>query len=220
MDVSALSIGTADQANFRDSVALSSGRGAVSSGQQAWSGVEEVQLHGQYANALAGQVQRADQSQDVRDAGRRLDLVGIALEQAEVKLQGIVKHYPPYAKDHPERIDLLNQISGLRKQIEALSIPPQKDSGAKGPALNGLPGFGELDPYAASDVEVAATLGQVKNARSGLVGRHAGLWADVVDKAAEQSEQNAVISARQGMAHLAQSTKSITLSQDVIASLG
>lgn len=220
MDISVLSIGAADQTIFRDSVAHSSGRGAALHGRQERLATEVVQLHGQYAEALAGQARQADQSHDVRDASRRLELAGSALEEAEAKLLGIVKHYPPYAKDHPDRIDLLNQISGLRKQIEALAIPPQKDSGEPGLALVGLPGFGELDPYGASDVEVATILGQVENARSGLAGRHVGLWADIVDKTAEQSEQAAVIGARQGMAHLAQTTKSITLSQDVIASLG
>lgn len=220
MDASVVAIGSADQTNFRDSAALSSGRGAITSAPQVGPARDDVQLHGRYADALAGQDVRAAQSLGVRDADRRLELVGFALEQAEAGLQGIVKHYPPYAKDHPERIDLLNQISGLRKQIEALTIPSQKNSGGNGPVLVGLPGFDKLDPVGATDAEVATALDQVRRARSGLPGQHAGLWADIVGGAGGQSEREAVMSARQGMAHLAQSAKSITLSQDVIASLG
>lgn len=43
------------------------------------------------------------------------------------RFEGIVKYYPPYPPDNPRRIELLNQISGLRQEIEKIQIPPPYD---------------------------------------------------------------------------------------------
>lgn len=227
MDTSFTAIGTtasvaADPTKFRGSLPLAGGESFLASSAEPVAGradqdeADGPRLHGAYARALAGQ---DDSAERAREGTRQLDLISAKLGEAEAKLQGIVKQYPPYAKDHPDRIDILNQITGLRKQIEALSIPAQKLSDKTQELAQSL-GFAAPDPLEASDQEVVGALDQVRQAQSGVALIRASMWADVVAVVPGQSEQDAVKYARQGQEHLAQSAKSITLSQDVIASLG
>lgn len=111
-------------------------------------------------------------------------------------LQGITKKlYPPYPIDNPERIALLNKVTSLRKEIEALTYPPQDQWRAKligdptklpgvgdiklpgtqgdgATAIKAIPAYagpGGLDlpnlPPQASDAAVAAGLSRVEDAQ-------------------------------------------------------
>ncbi|MEW5893016.1 MAG: hypothetical protein AB1697_07745 [Pseudomonadota bacterium] len=195
------------------------GQGGQPIGPSIQKKLESVSLHASYARALAGQDGNTGQMVDRRELDRQLEALGIKLGEAETKLVGIVKQYPPYAKDHPTRVDILNQITGLRKQIEALTIPPQKLS-EKEQALANQIGFDAPDPLAASDQSVARSLEQVKQAKSAVAQLRAGMWVDIVEATSGEAERAAVAYARNGQEYLAQSAKSITLSQDVIAALG
>lgn len=124
----------------------------------------------------------------------------------------VVKMFPPYPLDNPERISFLNSFAGLRRQVEALTFPPPEEvevlgrlSG--GPAAakvkDGLPigdavlavtaslwDIATLDPLSASDAEVGKTLDQVQAAQSALERIRAGMWHDVAGfvKQADPSE--------------------------------
>jgi hypothetical protein len=64
----------------------------------------------------------------IRQADTTLENAGSLLGQIEEKLGEIVKMFPPYPIDNPQRIELLNDIDGLRKQVDALTYPPKKDT--------------------------------------------------------------------------------------------
>lgn len=126
------------------------------------------------------------------------------LDKIDNKLGEIVKMYPPYPIDSPQRISLLNDIGGLRKQVEALTFPPSDDVDALQKLLNpqkisseevGDFSFGSkaveevktrlwdiplLVPAAATDEEVASVLSQVRALKSSIEDLQAGMWKDVV----------------------------------------
>jgi hypothetical protein len=113
--------------------------------------------------------------------------------------------YPPYPIDSPERISLLNDLDGLRKQIDALTFPPpksvdelgqllgfQKESESKAggvsitqdvveAAKDGLWNIPALESSSASDTAISNTLDQVKALKSSLDELKVGMWKDVVD---------------------------------------
>lgn len=58
----------------------------------------------------------------VREVGKTVEEAGQLLGKMEEDLTAVVKMYPPYPLDNPERIDLLNSFGGLRRQIDALTF--------------------------------------------------------------------------------------------------
>lgn len=149
----------------------------------------------------------------VREVGSSVEQASQLLGKIENTLGEIVKMYPPYPVDSPQRISLLNNIDGLRKQVDALTFPPpesvedavrmlgaEQDSTNKdGVAVNAdfVAGLQErmwdlpaLDPASASDEEVSKALEQIKAAQDSLQELQAGMWRDVVSfvKQAETPE--------------------------------
>ena len=144
----------------------------------------------------------------IRSADAAMAEIGRNLGEMKETLQVIVKQFPPFALDSQERIDFLSKLSGLRKQIEALTIPaPDKTHGAMladparvagaGESAWSLPngehfvikappvhlGADGLDlpelPTTASDEDVRAMLGRVENAEIRLVSARAGMAESV-----------------------------------------
>lgn len=60
----------------------------------------------------------------VRYADKVMAEVGQILGQMRESLGAIVKMYPPYPIDNPQRVEYLNKYTQLRHQIDALTIPP------------------------------------------------------------------------------------------------
>ena len=126
------------------------------------------------------------------------------LDKVDNKLGEIVKMYPPYPIDSPQRVSLLNDIGGLRKQVDALTFPPADAVDALQELLNPQKISSEevddfvlgsnavevvktklwdiplLDPTAATDEEVASVLNQVRELKSSIEDLQAGMWKDVV----------------------------------------
>lgn len=163
-----------------------------------------TQVAGSYAQLIGRQDELKLAASVVREVDNTMEQTSQLLDKIEDKLGEIVKMYPPYPVDSPQRISLLNNIDGLRKQIDALTFPPEKDVedlvhliGAKTDAANRngdtsvsadaitllkeqigeVPG---LDPSSASDEEVAKAYEQVKAAQNSLHELQAGMWKDVV----------------------------------------
>jgi hypothetical protein len=151
------------------------------------------------------------------------------LDKIDNKLGEIVKMYPPYPIDSPQRISLLNDIGGLRKQIDALTFPPSDAVDALQKLLNpqkisskeeGGFSFGSkaveevktqlwdiplLDPTAATDEEVASVLNQVRELKSSIEDLQAGMWKDVVSfvkKADSPESENKATGVREQIADL------------------
>ncbi len=195
---------------------------------RVWSGAtvdkpsaDEAQIRGEFARIQGERDARAEQAIGLREGARNLDALQAKLEETRDRLTAIVKHYPPYGKDNPVRIELLNQVSGLRKQIEALITPAEKLADKVALPAQAAPfDFAPLDPSQASDEEVAATLSQVEAAQAGLAQLRSGMWADIVAADSGQSEQDAAMRTQASQAYLAQIGRSLTTSQDVLTALG
>jgi hypothetical protein len=134
----------------------------------------------------------------IRHAQSGLDSADRLLAEIKANLVQIVKQYPPFAHDSPQRIAYLNAITGLRKQLEALSFPPAGVQGGSpelsvqllgghslSPPQAALPQPGdlaipELSPQAASDGEVASALDAVKSAQDKVAQLKQTMREDVV----------------------------------------
>lgn len=81
-------------------------------------------------------------AQLVRQSNTTLDEVGNLLGKMGGNLGLIVKQYPPYAPEDKERMALLNSLSGLRKQIDALTYPPPEQGSISQPADSVVTGGG------------------------------------------------------------------------------
>ena len=144
----------------------------------------------------------------IRSADAAMAEIGRNLGEMKETLQVIVKQFPPFALDSLERIEYLKKLSGLRQQIDALTLPaPDKALGAMladparvagtGESAFSLPngehfvikappvhlGEAGLDlpelPTNASDEDVRAMLGRVENAESRLTSARAGMAENV-----------------------------------------
>ena len=62
-------------------------------------------------------------AQSVRDANKGLDRADELLNDMAT-LVGAVKNYPPFPAGNEERVQYINSIDGLRKEMQSLVVPP------------------------------------------------------------------------------------------------
>ncbi len=139
----------------------------------------------------------------VREVENTAEKAGQLLSEMEENLGAVVKMYPPYPVDSPDRIQLLNNFGGLRKQVEALTFPPEDvinsvarvldiqsnevaEKGSESASVASLVkepmwDIPTLDPMTASDADVGKTLDQVLAMKSVLDKLHASMWKDVIN---------------------------------------
>jgi len=140
----------------------------------------------------------------VREVTNTTEKANQLLSGMEEDLTTVVKMFPPYPVENPERISLLNSFGGLRRQIEALTYPPPEELKLVGRVLgegvineesvvgkleNSLMNvftnqqgwnIPTLNADTASDDDVGNVLDQVKSMKSFLDEMQASMWADVV----------------------------------------
>jgi hypothetical protein len=164
-----------------------------------------------FAQLQAKQDELTTASNTLRELDGALKDAGKLLDEMEQDLTKVVKMYPPYPKDNPERVSLLNNISGLRRQIDELTFPPPDEVQAlagvfgKPEAKPGMPAdpasetavdaveaarermwdIPALDPKAAEDKELKTALEKIQKAQTLLEEVQAGMWQDVVEFVAE-----------------------------------
>jgi hypothetical protein len=130
---------------------------------------------GLYADVVAQQEGRfADRqklSADIRSAEAAVGAIKQRLEQ-------IIKQYPPYPPDNPERVLLLNQVNGLRKQVESLEFPAPEQNAGAAPVTLQL-GFGQIDPAKTPDSQIAGYYEKVLRAQGQIAGLRPQLSPDV-----------------------------------------
>lgn len=169
-----------------------------------------TQVAGAYAQARLRQDALNKVADVVREVAATAEKADQLLGGMEEALGEVVKMYPPYPVDNPERISLLNSFGGLRRQIDALTFPPPDTLQAVGNVLaTGEEAMGNpeeadkksvvslikdpmwdiplLDPETASDKEVGKALEEVNALKARLEELQSGMWKDVVDFA-QQAE--------------------------------
>lgn len=189
------------------------------------------QVAGMYSQLRAHQEEANQAAGALRGAGQALDDAGQLLEGMEEQLSTIVKMYPPYPLDNPERVSLLNNVSGLRRQIEELTFPPperleaaqrllgvDEDRQEEDSPLTRLEAsmwdLPALDPETTDDEAVAQALQQVLDAKSALEAVRGGMWEDVVRQAREEETPLALDQASQTRELLADLPEIPGISQD------
>lgn len=166
-----------------------SGAGAVSVEKAA--GRDEAGLRQvEFARALDTRDARYEEVLKVRTEDKQFVSAEEKLSAMKAGIESIVKRYPPYPSNSPERQALLNDVVGLRKQIEALTVPAENKGSAeevkadieRKQYLRELMGLQEWPVDNISDEELAALLGQTEQAASAVAGAREAMWADVVDR--------------------------------------
>jgi hypothetical protein len=162
-----------------------------------------TQVAGLHAKLLTRQDSLGKAASVVREVSVTVEKSDQLLSKMEEKLGAVVKMYPPYPVDNPERVSLLNSFGGLRRQIDALTFPPPETLDALGRLL-GMQEYAAknaeksvevsavslikepmwdiptLDPLAAADEAVSKAFDQVKSMRSILEDIQARMWKDVI----------------------------------------
>lgn len=149
-------------------------------------------LFSSFASVQARGDRHLDSALRLRAADAALQKADALLEAIKERLTHIVKQYPPFSQESPQRISYLNSISGLRQQLDALAFPPEADAVNPGDARSGdeaaptprMPARGdlaipELNPETASDAEVSDALEAVISARHDVAVSRAAMWEDV-----------------------------------------
>lgn len=148
-----------------------------------------------YAQLQTSNDARGEAAQQLRQAQSGLQQADELLTEIKNRLVQIVKQYPPFAQDSPQRIAYLNAITGLRKQLDALEFPPEReDNNITPPGVDWqqllppqatLPARGDLaipdlDPRMASDQEVSSALDAAMKALGTVNEIKGQMWQDVV----------------------------------------
>lgn len=189
-------------------------------------------------SALSRQADRQSHYKQIgailRYTNQTLGEVQTRLGEMHDALEGIAKKlYPPYPLNSPERVALLNKVSSLRHQIDALTYPPEdkwlaqlvgdpaKLPGAgdivlpavqdeSPPVVNARPayaGIGGLNlpelPAQASDAAVADGLARVEHAQLYVKDARAALYQETAKLFGRANEDRAVEASQTGRELLA-----------------
>ena len=160
-----------------------------------------AQVTGAFAQLRGRQEVLNNAASVVRDLVETAEKAELLLGKMSEELDVVVKMYPPYPIDNPDRVSLLNSFGGLRRQIDALTFPPpesvdavtnlldvqslgKKASSTTSPASDLIKepmwDILTLDPESASDEDVSKALEQINAMKSVLDDLKAGMWKDVV----------------------------------------
>jgi len=71
--------------------------------------------------------ERNQYARQIRAFDQKMDKVSIQIKNMKKELSVIVKNYPPFPPGSEERIARLSRFNSFRKQIEQLTIPPNRD---------------------------------------------------------------------------------------------
>jgi len=133
-----------------------SNRGREAGGQFTTATADDNQVATRHVgfSALATAKDEATRAaQSIREVNQALGQVEVQMERLAQRVQ-VVKNYPPFPPGNEQRLEYINSINGLRKQLEAMSVPPVQEGVVPVfyPRESDLP---VLDPGSASDEDVA-----------------------------------------------------------------
>lgn len=84
----------------------------------------------------------ASAARSIRAANTAMNAIGDNLVKMKQHLEGIVKNFPPFPQGSDERMKLLKSYNSLRKQIDALTVPPPPPDGTEYARIVGDPAIG------------------------------------------------------------------------------
>jgi hypothetical protein len=96
---------------------------------------ESIDLHSQTARFSLQKLEVIKSAMDeaansIRTADHAMHRIGTKIVNMKSTLTEILKQYPPFPPGSEERVAILKRFSALRRQIDALSFPPD-DTGAQ-----------------------------------------------------------------------------------------
>jgi hypothetical protein len=109
--------------------------------------------HSSFASILEAKARVAELAKTIRAADQVMGQADALLHQMQHQLL-MVKNYPPFPPGNEDRLNFIKSIEGLRKEFEALSVPPTDDvqKPVFYPKQAALP---QLDPMTASNKDIA-----------------------------------------------------------------
>ncbi|UFS72420.1 hypothetical protein LPW11_09545 [Geomonas sp. RF6] len=78
---------------------------------------------GRYSDFLRQKEDYGAAAADLREKDQALEKLSQKIGSLKEPLQAIVKQYPPFSPEDKERVEFLKQYAGLRKEIDALTVP-------------------------------------------------------------------------------------------------
>lgn len=178
-------------------------------------------IRAKYSDAVAAKEGAFEQALEIRQVLKSVDEIGGVLSTVQDALGGIVKRYPPYLPDSPERVDLLNQVTGLRKQIEALSVPAEVSKRVPDlvPLIAKLIGIEWQLAEDVSDAELGMFFSQAETAAGQLKEVPSGMWADLFSGDGQSDEKAVIAQSLDAKNAVAHTDSSISSSSEVLSRL-
>lgn len=130
-----------------------------------------------YAELIAQKDEVLDVAQSARKIGKTLEQAGELIDRMDQEVRQ-VKNYPPFPAGNEQRAQFINSLNGLRRQLEALTVPAVKDG--MEPVF--YPREAKLDNLfaSASDEEVAMFSAGLGRARENLEAGRAELGTQLL----------------------------------------
>lgn len=125
-EINVIGVGSAQGLAYASSATPGQAKPAVERAVQAQAGEQEVRVQAGNSSfpVLASRKDDAVQAaKSVRDADKAIAQADNLLNEMRQRVQ-VVKNYPPFPPGNSERVAFINSIEGLRKQLEALAVPP------------------------------------------------------------------------------------------------
>jgi hypothetical protein len=149
---------------------LASGKQAASMKTDAGTGVSVSTTPASFGKLQAVNAHLNSVAKSIRVADSVMQRIGGFLDEMEKGLESVAKSYPPFPPGSEERVKYLEGYTGLRAQIDQLTMPP-RDEGARrilsDPQRTGEPGDWEV-PGADGGVQGTVRAQQVHPGPDGL----------------------------------------------------
>ncbi|WP_126444179.1 hypothetical protein [Sulfuricystis multivorans] len=122
--------------------------------------------------------------------------------EMRANLMAIVKNYPPFPPDSEDRKRYLEMVVGLRREMEALMVPPPDKGGPPALSEDGRAALGRLTP-SSSDAEVAAAADALATLEAGLTGFGEEIKRRWVEQASSQAARQLSAATAEQLARVA-----------------
>ena len=117
-------------------------------------------------------------SNQIQSADKALGRIETYIDRMKEQLDTILKKYPPYPLDSPQRNNHLREYTALQREIDSMTIPPLRKEVAAGPNKVNTDLKIPVLPGGSSDQEVSAAVDGLQNAKETVVAGRGQLQTD------------------------------------------